>query len=401
MSIPNSKGEQRPGSHLQGCSPVGEPGTSGMTHISSFMIDSDAVADLPEGGDPSRASNRILSYRSIQNWENYFLASAICSVAVATGADEETLRMIGHERVNSGLHFFSAITGDMFTVLYAPDKPCDSGVTACFFMPRVVKEAYSAFGYDCVYLSNEQIQKDHRAVMNAIRASVDKGIPVLAWGMGNVTMKDGSRYDPLPEACLIGGYDEDDLLYVNLYPGPERVAVDEDGYTAIANGLRTTKGLFFVGGPIDPPDQRDIYDRVVNRIPALLTLQPADGYVFGPEAFRKWADTLLEEHRFAEQTDAELSGICWSIHCSPYCNITTSAAEAFIRATAEVHDIAPAKRLLPLYHELSQLTRSIWALQGGFFPSMGKFRTRASRAEIAEILRRMGSVCDAILKASE
>jgi hypothetical protein len=221
--------------------------------------------------------------------------------------------------------FFSAITGDMFTVFYAADKPCDNGVTNYFFMPRVVRKAYSAFGHVCIYLSNAQIQKDFKAVMNVIKSSVDRGIPVLAWGMGNVTTKGGNHYDPMPVGCLIGGYGENNLLNVNLYVGPERMMLDDDGYTAITHGLDTTRGLFFVGDPIGQPDLREIYRSAIEGIPALLAMPPADGYVFGKEAFENWADALLDENRFAGKTDDELSGICWDLHCSPYCNICTSA----------------------------------------------------------------------------
>jgi len=37
----------------------------------------DMIADPFAGGEPPRASNRILGYRKLQNCENYFLASAI------------------------------------------------------------------------------------------------------------------------------------------------------------------------------------------------------------------------------------------------------------------------------------------------------------------------------------
>ncbi|MHB9106046.1 MAG: cysteine peptidase family C39 domain-containing protein [Armatimonadota bacterium] len=364
---------------------------------------SDTIIDPFAGGEPPRTSNRILNYRRIHPWENYFLASAICSVALATGADEDALKTIGHEQVDNGLHFFSAMTGDMFTVLYAADKPCDSGITNYFFVPQVVKQAYAAFGYECIYLSTEQIQQDFRTVMNAIKASVDNGIPVLAWGMGNVILDDG-WHGNMPEGCLIGGYDENDLLYVNLYPGQERMNargsyVDEDGYSAITHGLDGTKGLFFVGNPIEQPDLRNIYRRAIENIPAFLALPPADGYVFGQEAFEKWADTLLDESRFAGKTDDELNGICWNMHCSPYCNICTSAAEAYIRAAAEVYDIALAKKLLPLYEKYIQLRQGIWALHGDFFPPMDKFSTREFRMQIADMLRQMGRVCDDILRA--
>lgn len=392
MSEPIKKVEQAPESY----SPKVRPEILSMAQHAAFATDT--IADPFDGGEPPRTSNRILNYRRLQNWENYFLASAICSVAVASGADEEMLRTMGHEKVNGGFHFFSAFTGDMFTVLYATDKPCDSGVTNYFFVPQVVKKAYAAFGCDCIYLSNTQIKKDFRAVMNAIKASVDKGKPVLAWGMGNVTMGDGSRYDPLPEGCLIGGYDENDLLYVNLYPGPERMTVDGDGYTAITRGLDTTKGLFFVGDPVTLPGLREVYVRAIESIPAFMAMPSADGYVFGKAAFEKWADTLLEENRFTGRTDEELGSICWDLHCSPYCCVCTSAAEIYIRAAAEVYEIELAKRLLPLYQKFTQLRQEIWALHGDFFPPMEKFRTRAFRMQIAEILRKMGEVCDEILQ---
>ncbi|MHB1001937.1 MAG: hypothetical protein ACYC27_22075 [Armatimonadota bacterium] len=375
------------------------------------MSGTNQKTDHLAGGEPPRISNRILNYRRIQNWENYFLASAIYSVVKALGVDEENFKAIkaiavdeedlqamGFAQDRAGFHFFSAITGDMFTPLYAADKPCDSGVTNYFFMPQVVKNAYSAIGYDCIYLSNAQIQQDFRAAMNAIKASVDKGIPVLAWGMGNVTTFSG-WHGNMPEGCLIGGYDENDVLYVNLYPGPERMTVDKDGYTAITEGLEGTKGLFFVGNPIEQPDLREIYRTVIEGIPTLLAMPSADSYVFGQEAFEKWADTLLDESRFAEKTDEELSGICWDLHCSPYCNICTSAADAFIRAASEVYDISLAKKLLPRYENFVQLRQEIWALHGDFFPPMDKFRTHEFRTKIAEILRRMGNICGDILRA--
>ena len=396
MSEPIRKRKQTPESYTPK-----KPEIASLIALGSAFA-TDTITDPFAGGEPPRTSNRILNYRRIQPWENYFLASAICSVALATGADEDALKTIGHEQVNNGFHFFSAITGDMFTVLYAADQPCDSGITNYFFVPQVVKHAYAAFGYECIYLSTAQIQQDFRAAMNAIKASVDKGIPVLAWGMGNVTTRSG-WHGNLPEGCLIGGYDEHDLLYVNLYLGSERKTVDQDGYSAIIHGLEGTRGLFFVGNPIAQPDVRDIYRRAIENIPALLAQPPADGYAFGREAFEKWADTLLDERRFAGKTDDELQGICWNVHCSPYCNICTSAAEAYIRAAAEVYEIALAKKLLPLYEKFMRLRHEIWALHGipeqsDFFPPMDKFRTREFRMQIADMLRQMSSMCDDILR---
>jgi hypothetical protein len=346
---------------------------------------SDTISDLSIRDVPQKTSGRILDYRKIQAWENYYLASAICSMGKSVGSDIDNK------------HFYSAITGDMFANLYSRDKYSDSGITSCFFMPHVIKKAYAAFGYECIYISNEQIKNEFSAVMNAIKSSVDNGIPVLAWGMGNVIC-DGSHYDPLPEASLIGGYDVDDLLYVNLYCGSERVTTDNDGYTAITNGLNTTNGLFFIGKKREKTDLKKIYQEAVNSIPSFLTLPPADGYVFGKPAFELWADTLLEDSFFEGKPDDELNGICWNLHLSSYCCACTSNAFEFLKEACEKYpDLDFAIKVKPLYEQKKKYKDDIWALQGGFYPPMGKFREHQFREEIANTLLKMGKNCDEIL----
>lgn len=147
------------------------------------------------------ATNRIKQYRRIQYWENFFLDSAIYSVGQSVGVSYE-----------DGFRPVSAVTGDLFTYMYSEDKPCDSGATNYFFMPEAVKRAYSLFGYGCVYCSNQQIHDAPDAALAQIRRSVDRGVPVLAWGCGGVEMANGNRLDPLPEGCLIGGYDTENQL---------------------------------------------------------------------------------------------------------------------------------------------------------------------------------------------
>jgi len=385
---------KKPAPAPEGYSPKELPEIIGMAQAiaGKNVLPSDTIADPFAGGDPPRTVNRILEYRKIQPWENYFLASALCSMGKVLGSGIDSL------------HFYSAITGDMFTYIYSPErKYCDSGVTSCIFLPQVIKRAYAAMGYDCVYLSTEYIKQNFRAVMNAIKASVDKGIPVLAWGMGNVTSLNGGYCDPMPEGCLIGGYDAGDVLYVNLYCGPERVETDGDGYTAITNGLDTTMGLFFVGEPCAKTPVREVYAQAIASIPALMTLPPADGFIFGQTAFETWADTLLDESNFAGKTDEELAGlgITWDIHCAPYCTVCTSDALKFVKTAAKEHKIEIAKELLPLYKKFTKRRKKIWKLQGDFFPPVKKFRKRKFRMKIAKLLREMGSICGDILAVFE
>ncbi len=127
--------------------------------------------------------------------------------------------------------------------------------------------------------------------MNAVRASVDKGIPVMAWGPGNMELVNDEKYNPMPEGCLIGGYDETDALYVNLYPGPERLpagSVDEFGYSKITGGLKTTKGLFFPGEKLENVDPLDSWKAAVYFTPDLLAMPPAEGNLGGkPDGWSK------------------------------------------------------------------------------------------------------------------
>jgi len=369
-----------------------------LAQYSSY--ESDSITRLLAGAESPREANKIKEYKRIEPWQNYFLCSAICSIGLKLGSDIHDFK------------FYANLTGDNFTYMYSekagnPDNiQTDSGVTNYFFAPQFVKKAFAAFGYDCIYISNSEIKKDFRAVMNAIKTSVDKDIPVLAWGMGNVTTKSGNRCNPMPEGCLIGGYDINDVLYVNLYPGPERLpegSLDEFGYSAITNGLDTTYGLFFAGEKLPPVNMRQIYQGVIDSIPTFLTLPPTEGdkgmFAFGKTAFETWAMTLETDSWFENQTDEKLEGICWNLHCSPYCCVCTSSAYDFFRNAVEQYpDLSMAAALLPLYKKMQDYKDEIWTIQGGFNPPNDKFRTHEFRAKIADILRKMGCVCDEILK---
>ncbi len=98
------------------------------------FLESDVIKDPFNGGRPPKASNKIEDYRKLQNWENYFICSAICSVGKKLGSDIDDF------------HFYANFTGDNFAYMYPaekgnPDKLyCDSGLTSCFFLPQLVKK---------------------------------------------------------------------------------------------------------------------------------------------------------------------------------------------------------------------------------------------------------------------
>lgn len=395
MSEPVKKIKQSPESYH----PKNKPNILAMAQSAAFA--SDTIADPFHGGEPPRVSNKITEYKKIEPWQNYFLCSVICSVGLKLGSSIDDF------------HFYANFTGDNFTYLYAAEKgnpnnvQCDSGITNYFFVPQFVKKAYAAFGYDCIYISNAQIKKDFRAVMNAIKASVDQGIPVLTWDIVNQPKDREGYHGLLGEGSLIGGYGENDVLYINIYNTQGKPNIDEYGYsTIVREDFENAKGLFFVGEQIKKQDTRQVYQSVIDTIPAFLSLQPAQrdewGYVSGKTTFEVWADTLEEDSFFENKTDEEFGNIRWNLHCSPYCCVCTSTADAFFQKAAEEYpDLEMAVKLAALYTKMRQYKDEIWTLQGGFEPPMDKFRTHAFRAQIAEILRNMSGLCDKILSAYE
>lgn len=344
-------------------------------------------------------SNRITKYRQIQNWENFFMDSAIYSVGQSVDFSYE-----------EGFQIISAITGDLFAYMYSEEEYCDSGYTNSFFVPEAVKEAYALFGYSCIFLSQDEICEDMNHAVSEIRKSVDRGIPVLAWGCGGVKMGNGEEYNPLPEGALIGGYDENNLLYVNLYPGAERLAkvsacrkpgVDEYGYTAIfaEDALKTTQGIFIIGEKTEKTELSEIYRHAISAIPKFLSMEPKDGYFFGKEAFETWAAILKNDAYWQNAELAEANW--WDKHANAYCALCTSIGVgdgegivAFMKkAAAALPDVPETEKLLPLFEKLRAFVQSIWDIQGGFVPPFERFAEHDYREQLAGILCEMGMVC--------
>jgi len=154
-----------------------------------------------------------------------------------------------------------------------------------------------------------------------------------------------------------------------------------------------------VGEPTEKTPPPQVYREAIAAIPERLTLPPAEGIVFGKAAFNLWADTLLDETRFAGKAKKEIKDMIWSIHCKAYCNVCTSNAEHFIKAAAR--ELESAARLLPLYEQFFKRKDRIWKLQGGFEPPVKKFRRRRFREKIAGLLREMGALCEEIVCCAE
>lgn len=348
--------------------------------------------------------NKITNYRRIQNWENFFLDSALYSVANSIGIEYD-----------NGFTPIAAITGDLFTYMYSDKLPCDSGLTNYVIMPEVVLKVFDSFGWGCEYLSREEANRDLPATMRKVKASVDRGIPVLAWGVGGVVSASGERFDPMGEGALIGGYD-DSLLLIHLYCGAERLApvsyggrpgVDEHGYTAIPakDALATTNGLFILTEKKEQTDAKTVYRDVIMSISKWLTLPDTADYSFGKAAFDRWAEVLLDDAAWQTPEQCGEDAI-WNKHCCAFCSLCTStgsfggtsrAVDYLNRAKEACPEMTIVSDLLPHYKRLSDLTQQLWDLHGGFMPAPSRMQEHGYREQLAAALHQMGICCEGIL----
>ena len=345
-------------------------------------------------------TNRIKNYRRIGNWENFFFDSAVYSLAEFTGT-----------AYDNGFTPIAAITGDLFAFMYADNLPCDSGLTNYVILPERAKKAFASFGWECDFISRDDILRDLPAAAARIRASIDRGLPVLAWGVGGVPgMPEGM---PMGEGALIGGYD-DDVLLVHLYCGAERLpsesfggrpGVDADGYTAIpaASALAGSDGVFILTEKIPPTPAAEICRDVLAQMPRWLTMPPTGGrvsdtaqYSFGKAAFDRWAAVLRDDAAWQDCDE----GVIWDKHCSAFCALCTSigAFDGDSRAVDWLRR-AGAVAILPHFCRMSEYFQEIWSLHGGFMPSAESMRQRSYRENIAAVLDKMGGCCDDILRA--
>ena len=349
-------------------------------------------------------ANIITNYRRIQNWENFFMDSALYSVANSIGIEYD-----------NGFTPIAAITGDLFTYMYSDKLPCDSGLTNYVFMPEVVLKVFDSFGWGCEYLSREDVNCDLTAAMQKIQNSVDRGLPVLAWGVGGVVSASGERFDPMGEGALIGGYN-DGLLLIHLYCGAERLApvsyggrpgVDEHGYTAIPSkdALAKTNGLFILTEKKEQTDAKTVFRDVIMSIPKWLMLPETTDYSFGKAAFDRWVEVLLDDAAWKTPEQCGEDAI-WNKHCCAFCSICTStgafggtsrAVDYLNRAKEACPDFALVSDLLPHYKRMSDLTQQLWNLHGGFMPAPSRMQEHGYREQLAAVLHQMGGCCDDIL----
>lgn len=344
-------------------------------------------------GDEPPRMNKIANIRRLwyeDKSENFNLEGCLTSVMKAVGASPEYTYA-----------FFVAACGSVFTQIYNPHERVDSGLTT-LFMPELVVHVIRLCGYESLYVDADTIRQHPQAVLQAVKAYVDRGIPVISAGMGNVPLKEGI-YEAISEWCQIGGYEGENILFVNTFH--EDTVTDEYGYLTVPDGLSHSKGLFFIGEQVEVPSIQAAYEKIFRSIPLFLTLNPVGDFCFGRQAFAQWADTLENDALYEGKTDEELDSICWKTHMAPWV-VNCTSSYFLMRSGFKEHikalcpDLTLFDKILEAYDGKIFLDLNPFH-DGDFFIKLEDFKKASLRHDIAAYIRKHCDYVDELLKIFE
>ena len=400
MSEPAKKPNYAP----EGYSPKDVPEIIRMARQQSRPASIDALRTFIAGnGEPPR-SKKIKKIRRLWHdlkCENFYLEGCFAAAMKAAGdaplalqepPTEDTKKLpLAFEYL-----FMMTISGTLFTQTY-PSLTSSAGMSSELghsIMPHMFRQ----LGWSYLYIDRETIASQPALVMDAIKASIKRKIPVMSCGIGNVQLKE-RYFDPLPEWCLIGGYRRNGRLLVNVYP--EDAVTDKHGYIAIKSGLPGSDGLYILDKKQHERDMAQLYKEAFRAIPGLITMPAYNGVAFGRQAYYDWADAMLDDANFAEQPDDQFEGFLWKGYMAPW--IVALTNECYIRRFFDQviveSGLPEAVKVKEIYTKIHADLFKMQELHGGDFDAKPEVVSkRAVREEIAEILRHMGDLHDELFE---
>lgn len=300
--------------------------------------------------------------------------------------------------------FFSGLTGDSLAQVYSHDRFRGDGAADYLLSdgdPGLIQKVFETAGYASSFVSEEELYRDRDRYATALIDQIDKGVPVIfnLWHDWN-GMEHGFGWG------LFVGYEDfgKTLLYLSGdKTEPERMPLDAMLSVVPESPYQTACGWFFVGEKRQQADIPGIYRKTVMDMPRLLSVQ-TEGYCFGAEAFRAWADSIEKGH-FDEITPAEYDD--WALHKIYVCNVATNGSCRFFlkRALEKNPDMVFLNEVLECYKRLETLwhgrqgnggTENLESLGGGFNATLDVLQDSVKRRKIADKIREGAVCCDKI-----
>jgi len=356
-------------------------------------------AFIASGGEPPR-SKKIRKIRRLWHdlkCENFYLEGCFAAALKAAGDAQKARKKPPTEDTRKlplafEYTFLLTVSGTLFTQTW----PGSSGMSAVLGH-RIMPHMFQRLGWSYLYIDRETVAAQPGLAMDAIKASIKRKIPVISCGIGNVQLRE-RYFDPLPEWCLIGGYDKQGRLLVNVYP--EDAVTDKSGYVAIEDGLPGSDGLYILGEKQRKMDMAQVYEEAFRAIPSLITMPAYNGTSFGQQAYYAWAGAMLDDANFADLNDDPHKCFLWDGYMQPW--IVALTNECYIRrffdqVIAEC-GLPEAVKVREIYTRIHADLFRMQELHGGDFGANPEVIARREvREELAGILRHMGDLHSGLL----
>jgi len=322
--------------------------------------------------------------------ENYMFPSCMRSAMAALG-----------ENPAFDFAFFAGVTGDFFTQLWCEPRwqYNDSYSNVCKDTQKPIQAAFDACGYDYEYVPRDGIQSSKAKYVRKIVASIDKGLPVLTYGIVG------------PPVCsIICGYAEDGEALIGWSQFTDEVKEDEpmdlvpaENYFQVRGGLDESFALIFIGDKKERPSVAESLRQSILNIPKWVSMPPEtpDGrqIYFGQAAYEAWADSLLRDEDFADE-----SMLASPLDTYGSCVVLTGTNMHYMqrylqRAAQACPDMAPRiRKLKRQFKRLNRAFQRLTRLQGGYFFEKDrkallhrKLRVRLA-AQVREVGRRYAAI---------
>ncbi|MFH1570591.1 MAG: hypothetical protein ABIL09_21555, partial [Gemmatimonadota bacterium] len=394
------------GTYLQsGGSPSGSPatgssGTAPTPSIGGEHRSLGADAAPPAGSVPSAPGRRVLEgvprmASHTDRWRFTHFCHALDVSLQYLGEPEQYDRLM-------------ALSGAGLRMAWAPQM-WDGGNSDPLGMARQTLEpmrrAFRGAGYQMLPVARAQADgwpqdilqaetrrlggelTDEAGFRRRILASIDRGLPVIAFGV----------IGP-PEATVITGYDEggDVLIGWNEFQGHESIEKEPSGYFRVRDWYPKTHALLILGDTVGPPAPDELYRSTLLWAVEVLRNPAVGNHATGPAAFEAWAADMASDEYFP----ADNTGM---LHARLNCHwdgMTMQAERATVLAFLEEaarHDAAMAEHLQNAAAAL-QTGGVLHGVAPGERDQIARLADRAVRAEVA---RSILATRDAYQKAAD
>ncbi len=221
--------------------------------------------------------------------ENYMFCSCMRSAMAALNESKEFDYV-----------FFAGVTGDLFSQTWWREpmwRYNDSYSTVCHHTQQPIRAAFDACGYEYEYVCEKEIKRNKAEYIKKIVESIDKGYPVLTFGIVG------------PPICsIIFGYDENGDVLIGWSQFTDEPKEDNpsdlivaENYFSKRNGLDESEGLIFFGKKKTAPTLAESLKESLLRIPSLTFMEQSSELLFGKKAFEEWEASLLADEYFQNE----------------------------------------------------------------------------------------------------